>query len=117
MLALLFSIKTTIVAPWQLADRQMQTEFLASNNSVSEENNIHGDFAEGEEGDDREIPPLLHYIDKTTQSIKHDKVQELLDFVIVGFPKTGTTFLMRSWLGSHPEICMFVSTWVSKKRF
>ena len=54
-------------------------------------------------------PSLSRYIDMETRSIKSENVQELLDFVIAGFPKTGTTFLMRSWLGAHPETCMYVS--------
>jgi len=50
-------------------------------------------------------PPLSSLIGDTEADIRGD-VQFLLDFAIVGHPKTGTTALNR-WLRSHEEILMY----------
>jgi hypothetical protein len=56
-----------------------------------------------EEPEDR--PPLYKLIGDFDKNILGD-VEFLLDFAIIGHPKTGTTFTM-NWLASHPEIQMY----------
>lgn len=54
--------------------------------------------------DDKDWPPLDRLIADKKQAIKAD-VQFMLDFAIIGHPKTATTFIM-TWLASHREIAM-----------
>jgi len=57
--------------------------------------------------DDEDWPPLESLVQGRggTDDIK-DNVQFMLDFAIIGHPKTATTFTM-NWLASHPEIQMY----------
>jgi len=54
--------------------------------------------------DDEDWPPLKSLIGDRETDIKQD-VQFMLDFAIVGHPKTATTSTLK-WLGSHREIEM-----------
>jgi len=56
-----------------------------------------------------------HYVNTTSSSLEEDfsypniyptMTQDLIDFAVVGFPKCGTTFLLRGILGSSPHIYM-----------
>ena len=49
--------------------------------------------------------PLDYFVDTESQVVKND-VQELLSFAVIGHPKCATTFLLKGWLGIHPEISM-----------
>jgi hypothetical protein len=60
---------------------------------------------EAEEEPEKERPLLHTIIGDFEQNIKGD-VEFLLDFAIIGHPKTATTFTMH-WLASHPEIQMY----------
>jgi hypothetical protein len=51
-----------------------------------------------------ERPPLHKLIGDFEKNVKAH-VEDLLDFAIIGHPKTATTFTMH-WLASHPEIQM-----------
>jgi hypothetical protein len=60
---------------------------------------------EAEEEPEKERPLLHTIIGDFDKDIKGD-VEFLLDFAIIGYPKTATTFTMQ-WLASHPEIQMY----------
>ncbi|KAL7566150.1 hypothetical protein ACA910_003917 [Epithemia clementina (nom. ined.)] len=110
------SIRTTVL-PLQGTTRHVKAEVLVSNSTVpasptpttsnlgrvASSWKLHDEINKTK----KTIPPLSHYVDTETGSIKRINVKDLLNFVIVGFPKTGTTFIMRSWMGAHSDICMY----------
>ena len=55
--------------------------------------------------DSRTTSNLSSFIDEQKDEIIAD-VQEFLQFAVIGHAKTGTTFLLRQWLGKHPQILM-----------
>jgi hypothetical protein len=50
----------------------------------------------------QKIPPLSDLVDLSAQRVKSN-VEFLLDFAIVGYPKTGTSFLL-DWLAQHDQV-------------
>lgn len=57
--------------------------------------------------------PLSDLIDEEKWQVKDPitNVQDQLDFVIIGHAKTGTTFLLRTWFPTHPDIRMPLDEW------
>jgi hypothetical protein len=62
-------------------------------------------FTKEDEEPEKERPLLHTLIGSFDKNIKGD-VEFLLDFAIIGYPKTATTFAVQ-WLASHPEIQMY----------
>ena len=51
------------------------------------------------------LPKFSYYFDYKNRSLQ-ETAQDLLNFTVIGYPKTGTTFMLRDWLPKHPDICM-----------